>query len=333
MVRILYTHDRAFMRKTFAAIDRHVEASSARLALGPEASEPDGPIEELSPRVADAADYDRAVFDVDPDVVVENHRFAAEVLDDRPEFYDSYPVVHVRHGASVGRGEVENTTRDLADHVDVALAPGEWWAERYRAGFPDSVRVSVVGIPEADALVGVDAPRRRRLLYAPTNHNYGGGSYVRTADRVLDVVAGTAFELRFRPHPADRREEPGRTVTARCMRRIEAMSNVTVDDETSPRESLRWADLLISDYSGIVTEWLHTGRPLVQLTDVVADRPVPALGYRTDRLSSPALERVYEEGYRSEVADEVDRRLETLGIPMDGRAGERAAAEVMACTQ
>ena len=110
MVRILYTHDRAFMRKTFAAIDRHVEASSARLALGPEASEPDGPIEELSPRVADAADYDRAVFDVDPDVVVENHRFAAEVLDDRPEFYDSYPVVHVRHGASVGRGEVENTT-------------------------------------------------------------------------------------------------------------------------------------------------------------------------------------------------------------------------------
>jgi len=332
MVRILYTHDRAFMRKTFAAIDRHVEASSARLALRSEASAPDGPIEELSPRVVDAADYDRAVFDVDPDVVVENHRFAAEVLDDRPEFYDSYPVVHVRHGASVGRGEVENTTRDLADHVDVALAPGERWAERYREGFPDAVRVSVIGIPEADGLVGREPPRRRRLLYAPTNHNYGGGSYVRTADGVLDAVAGTGFELRFRPHPADRREEPGRTVTARCKRRIEGMSNVTFDDETSPQESLRWADLLISDYSGIVTEWLHTGRPLVQLTDVVADRSVPALGYRTDRLSPSALETVYEEGYPPDVADRADQGLEALGIPMDGCAGERAAAEVMACT-
>ncbi|MEA5410094.1 CDP-glycerol glycerophosphotransferase family protein [Haloarculaceae archaeon H-GB2-1] len=321
------------MRKTFAAIDQHVDCSTAYLGLRPEATGSLPGVREISASIESAADLDAAVESVDPDVVVQNHRFEAEVLGERPAFHDEYTVVHVRHGASVGRGEIANTTRDLGSVVDVALAPGEHWATQYRRSFPDDVRVSVVGLPEADALVGTDPPRKRRVLYAPTNHNYGGGCYVRTAEQVLDVFEGSDFELRFRPHPMDRIEEPGRTVTKRCRERIASLPNVVFDDDTTPRESLLWADVLLSDYSGLVTEWLQTGRPLVQLIDLASDAEVPQLGLTTDSLDLETVTEVYESGYPPAIAESAADAIASLGIPMDGRAGERAAREVVECTQ
>ena len=336
MVTVLYTFDRQFMRKTFAAIDTHLTDDAAVLWLGaddPSEVGDDGRWVSTHRSVESAAELDAAVAEIDPDVVVKNHRFESAVLDDEPTYHERYPVVHVRHGASLGRGEVENTTRDLADAVAVALAPGDRWADRYRAAFPESVRVATVGIPEADALVGTDPPRERRVLYAPTNHNYGGGSYLETAEDVLETFADTDFQLRFRPHPMDRIEAPGKSVTERCRDRIADLPNVTFDDATTPRESLLWADLLVSDCSGIVTEWLHTGRPLVQLTATAADHEIPAVGVQTDDLSLSTVERVYEEGYPPGVARTVAETVADLGIPMDGRAGVRAAREVSGCTQ
>lgn len=332
MVDILYTFDRRFMRKTFVAIDRYVDESSAVLPLQLDAGCPTSiPVIERS--IASVEDLDAAVFDIDPDVVVQNHRFGTEVLGEQPAFQREYPLVHIRHGASLGRGEEWNTTRDLGDVVDLALAPGEQWARHYRQEFPEDVEVSVVGIPEADALVSAEPPRERRVLYAPTNHNYGGGSYIRTATQVLDTFADTEYELRFRPHPMDRIEEPGRTLTEACKDRIEDMPNVTFDDTTTPRESMLWADLLVSDCSGIITEWLHTGRPLLQVTDTEADLDIPVVGLLTEELSLELVDRLYEQGYPSDVAEECETTLADLGVPMDGRAGERAASEVMACTR
>ncbi|WP_336001841.1 hypothetical protein [Halorientalis halophila] len=333
MVRILYTFDRSFMRKTVAAIDTHVPATSAALPLRPEAASDDDALEDVHAEIEDAADLDAAIDEIDPDVVVVNHRFEAEVLDGKPTYHERYPVVHVRHGASLGRGETANTTRDLAGTIALALAPGERWAAQYRTAFPETVDVATVGIPEADDLVGADPPRKRRVLYAPTNHNYGGGSYLETADSVLDVFADSDFELRFRPHPMDRIEEPGRSVTERCRDRIDDLSNVTVDDAATPGESLRWADLLLSDCSGIVTEWLHTGRPLIQLTATAADHQIPEVGLQTDRLSLSTVETLYDDGYPQETAERIEAQVGALGVPMDGRAGERAAREVLACTQ
>jgi hypothetical protein len=328
MVEILYNLEYRFMRKTFAAIDRHVDGDSAYLPLRPAVGGAWRDVPEVTPDDWSVAAVDETVRSVDPDVVVANSRY-------RPDdggFAREYPFVHVRHGSSVGRGEMRATTADLADVVDVALAPGEYWASHYRERFPDDVRTPVVGIPEADDFVGVDPPRERRVLYAPTNHNYGGGSYLETAEHVLDTFADSEYELLFRPHPHDRREEPGRSLTQRCEERIADLSNVVFDDDSSPKESVLAADLLVSDYSGIVTEWLHTGRPLVQLTDLAADAEVPPLGYAMERLSLDLVDELYEEGYPEDVEHRVERARTELGIPMDGRAGARAASEVMACT-
>ena len=185
MVDVLYSCERAFMRKTFQAIDRHLDVDAAYVPLREEAVDcwDDVPMIDVPP--GDVAAIDDVVRAVDPDVIVENHRFRHDERQCTREF----PVVHVRHGCSLGRGEKWNTTRDLGDLVDVALAPGAHWADHYREQFSDDVQTSVVGVPEADDLVDSDPPRRRRVLYAPTNHNYGGGCYVNTAEDVLDVFA------------------------------------------------------------------------------------------------------------------------------------------------
>lgn len=326
MVSILYTFDREFMKKTFEAIDRHVDAPSAFLPLSDEARGCSEVLREVA--VDDVEAVDRNVFDVDPDVVVRNHTFRANAF----RFEREYPVVHVRHGASVGRDEVRTTVARLRDVVDVALAPGTWWADRYREGFRPETRVAVVGVPEADRLVESDPPRRRHLLYAPTNHTYGGGSYLDTADHVLDVVEDTEYRLRFRPHPVDRSEEPGLSVTERCRARIADMPNAVFDENETPDESLLDADILLSDYSGIVTEWLHTDRPFVQFTGVASGREVPELGYRTRRLDVETLDDLYENGLPEAVRRRQEEHRAELGIPMDGRASERAAAEVVTCT-
>ena len=59
---------------------------------------------------------------------------------------------------------------------------------------PESVQVVAVGIPEGDTLVGTDSPRRRRVVYAPTNHDDGGDCYLETAEDVFETFPDTAFE-------------------------------------------------------------------------------------------------------------------------------------------
>lgn len=326
MVAVLYAMERPFMRKTFEAIDRHVDVESAFVPVRSAARGCSDRIDEIE--VSDPAAVDENVRAIDPDVVVYNHRFGI----DRFAFHEEYPLVHLRHGASIGRGEIAVTAEEVLDHVTAALAPGERWATAYRAAAPSDVTVTVTGIPEADTLVETPPPRERRVLYAPTNSNIGRGAYVNTARSVVECFAETEYELLFRPHPNDRREEPGRSVTRECKERIDALPNVVFDTATTPVESMRRSDVLISDYSGVITEWLHTDRPLVQLTDIDApDREVPQIGVTTETIDLDLVDDLYRNGEPAAVTRRRGSWLESLGIPMDGRASERAAREVSRC--
>ncbi|WP_265109364.1 CDP-glycerol glycerophosphotransferase family protein [Halosolutus halophilus] len=326
MVEVLYAIERPFMRKTFEAIDRHVDVESAFVPVRADARGCSDRIDEID--VDDPGAVDDNVSAIDPSVVVYNHRFGIE----RFTFYEEYPLVHLRHGASIGRGEVAVTAETILEYVAAALAPGERWAKAYRAAAPSDVTVAVVGIPEADALADAPPPRERRVLYAPTNYMVGRGAYANTARSVVECFAHTEYELLFRPHPTDRREGPGLAVTRNCRRRIDGVPNVVFDTATTPTESMRRSDVLISDYSGSIAEWLHTGRPLVQLTDVDApDRDVPRIGVTTDAIDLELVDDLYHNGEPDAVKRRRASWIEYLGIPMDGRAGERAAREVLRC--
>jgi hypothetical protein len=326
MVDVLYAIERPFMRKTFEAIDRHVDVESAYVPVREDARGCSDSITEISVRNPDAVDAN--IRAIDPGVVVYNHRFGIE----RFSFYEAYPLVHLRHGASIGRGEVTVTTETILEHVSAALAPGERWARAYRAVAPDDVRVVTVGIPEADQLVDAPSPGDRRVLYAPTNYLVGRGAYANTARSVIECFAGTAYELLFRPHPTDRREGPGLAVTRDCRKRIAELPNVVFDAATTPIESMRRSDILVSDFSGTIAEWLHTGRPLIQLTDVdAASKTVPPIGVTRETLTLELVDKLYRHGEPKSTKRRRASWLECLGIPMDGRAGERTAREVLEC--
>ncbi|WP_306056085.1 hypothetical protein [Natronococcus wangiae] len=326
MVEILYAIERPFMRKTFEAIDRHVDVESAFIPVRADAIGCSTRIDEIE--VDDPGAVDDNVRSIDPAVVVYNHRFGVE----RFTFHEEYPLVHVRHGASIGRDETAVTTDTILGFVAAALAPGERWAKAYRAAAPPGVRVAVVGIPEADALVGAAPPRDRRVLYAPTNYLVGRGAYANTARSVVECFADTEYELLFRPHPTDRREGPGLAVTRECRERIAELPNVVFDTTATPTESMRRSDVLVSDYSGSIAEWLHTGRPLVQLTNIDAsNRVVPRIGVTTDTIDLALVDELYRNGEPDSAKRRRASWLERLGIPMDGRAGERAAREVLRC--
>jgi hypothetical protein len=330
MVTVLYAIQRAFMAKTFEAIDERVTAESASLPMNVGTRNACESIPEAS--VDDVGAVDRQVRRIDPDVVVYNHRHRANDA----EFHEEYPLVHIRHGASVGRGEIEETAEMTGEAVDAALAPGKYWASRYEEVYPEDVAVSVVGVPEADRLVATDSPRERRVLYAPTNHNYGGGSYLNTAHEVIDLFEGSDYELLFRPHPADRDEEPAKSLTGECRDRIAEVPNVTFDANDTPLASMLTSDVLLSDYSGIITEWLHSGRPLVQFTDIVSEEnEVPRIGHVTsvDDLERATIDALYEDGYSDRIRKREAAFRSELGVPMDGRASERAAAGVLACKE
>ncbi|MFC4436536.1 MULTISPECIES: CDP-glycerol glycerophosphotransferase family protein [Natrialbaceae] len=326
MVEVLYAIERPFMRKTFEAIDRHVDVESAFIPVRADAIGCSDRIDEV--KVDDPGAVDDNVRAIDPAVVVYNHRFGIE----RFTFYDEYPLVHVRHGASIGRDEIAVTTDTILGIVAAALAPGERWAAAYRAAAPPNVTIAVVGIPEADALVGAPPPRERRVLYAPTNYLVGRGAYANTARSVVECFADTEYELLFRPHPTDRREGPGLAVTRECRERIAELPNVVFDTAVTPTESMRRSDVLISDYSGSIAEWLHTGRPLVQLMNIDApNRDVPRIGVTSDAIDIALVDELYQNGEPDSAKDRRASWLERLGIPMDGRAGERAAREVLRC--
>ncbi|MFB6178950.1 MAG: CDP-glycerol glycerophosphotransferase family protein [Halorientalis sp.] len=326
MTDVLYTIEFPFQAKTFEAIDPHVDADSAYLPLRPAAKGCTDAIAEIDLHFMGVGYVNRQVRAIDPAVVVYNHNYRHRAID----FQTEYPLVHLRHGASIGRGTVDTDVEEIFPLMDAALAPGQWWADQYRETGPD-LDVTTVGIPEADPLVDAESPRERHVLYAPTNTRYGDGSFRNTAMDVLDTLADTEYDLRFRPHPHDTLEAPARSLVRDCRDRICDLPTVTFDDAWNPVPSLLWADLLISDYSGIVTEWLHTDRPLLQLTDIESTTAhVPEIGTTTAHLDLATVDRCYVDGPEPAVARRREAWLDELAIPMDGNAGERAARALTA---
>jgi len=92
------------------------------------------------------------------------------------------------------------------------------------------------------------------------------------------------------------------------------------------------SDILVSDFSGSIAEWLHTARPLIQLTDVdAAGKTVPPIGVTAETLTLELVDELYRNGEPKSTRRQRASWLECLGIPMDGRAGERTAQEVLEC--
>ncbi|HEU4912554.1 MAG TPA: CDP-glycerol glycerophosphotransferase family protein [Actinomycetes bacterium] len=167
----------------------------------------------------------------------------------------------------------QNRVRGEAAQWDLLLASGPHAAAVLRRAFDYSGRLLETGLPRHDVLsapdrdaraadvrrrLGID-PDRRVVLYAPTYRPDATGKNGKLRlDLQLDLddarkALGDDHVLLVRPHP-----KVADTVPA-----ADGETALDVSRWQDSRELLLAADVLVTDYSSLVVDFAHTGRPMV----------------------------------------------------------------------
>lgn len=125
-------------------------------------------------------------------------------------------------------------------------------------------RSMLIGQPQLDVPrpVGHPDPERRTVLYAPTwegsQPSVSYGSVLSLGPRIIEALRGR-YRLVYRPHPLTGVIDPRHAEADRQLRELVDR----VDTTNSLAESFADADLLISDVSAVVLNWLPLGRPVL----------------------------------------------------------------------
>ena len=182
--------------------------------------------------------------------------------------------VFLNHGDS-DKSTSANPFVRVYDEVWVA---GEAAVERYEAAgihMPRS-QYAIVGRPQVERLkVGPLAGfAPRTLLYAPTfegyyeESNYSSLEYMgpQMIERILDAYPGV--RIIFKPHPATGVQRPGMAkarldIVRMLGERPGGHLYIPPGSELNLQQCFDMADLLLSDISSVVTDFLYTERPLV----------------------------------------------------------------------
>jgi CDP-glycerol glycerophosphotransferase len=166
----------------------------------------------------------------------------------------------------------EARVRREAAQWDLLLASGATSAAVLRRAFDHQGRVLETGLPRHDVFaapdrearaadvrrrLGIDADRRV-VLYAPTYRPDQEGPAGYRLDLPLDLddarkALGDEHVLLVRPHPKVVDTVPG----------ADGVSVVDVSRWQDSRELLLVADVLVTDYSSLMVDFAHTGRPMV----------------------------------------------------------------------
>lgn len=159
---------------------------------------------------------------------------------------------------------------------DQIWVAGQAGIDRYRAAGIDlpEDRFVIIGRPQVEPLLNAPPPTGDRpiLLYAPTFEGY----YAETAHTSLDVMGPAMIrrllagfpQLRvwFKPHPSSGVVRPSMQA---AIDEIDALlaggDHVVVDRDPNLTltDCLAAADLLLSDISSVVSDYLATGRPVI----------------------------------------------------------------------
>ena len=169
-----------------------------------------------------------------------------------------------------------------SDRWDISLAASRYAEEVWERAFPCGFRSLRSGSPRNDALVAGDSPAgaeraaatRRRLgvppgdtmvLYAPTPRDYRRGRFVERIDlERLARALGPGRTLVLRLHPALARH-PARALLPRDLHRRGLLVDAT--DEPSVTDLMLASDVLITDYSSLMFDYVLLDRPVIVHAD------------------------------------------------------------------
>ena len=232
-----------------------------------------------------------------------------------------------------------------ARQTDLMVSDSRFMTEIYRSAFWYDGPVETFGAPRNDVLIrgdyelqekvrqaiGVSA-EQKLVLYAPTFR----------ADRSTEPYSvdffrlkaacesrfGGEFSVLIRLHP---------NVAALAKAYSEGSEVFDVTDYPDAQELLAAADVLVTDYSSVMFDFMLTGRPCFQFaSDIEAYQNDRNFYVSLDRLPFPSaedndqLEQAIQDFSPETYQDHVDGFIREMGIVTDGRGAERCADWILA---
>jgi hypothetical protein len=198
--------------------------------------------------------------------------------------------VYLGHGDSDKGVSVSNQVKAY----DYCFLAGQAALDRTAAAvmlYDATARSVLIGQPQLDsaaAAVGKpSADGRPTVLYAPTweasQPSVSYGSLESHGEALVRALSST-YRVIYRPHPLNGVIRPSYAAADAAVRALADR----VDTSVSLEQSFADADLLVTDVSAVILNWLPTGKPLLVTTPSVAYSPsrlmdaLPQLGASAD---------------------------------------------------
>lgn len=174
--------------------------------------------------------------------------------------------IHVQHGAN----DISMYRMFGTDHYDALPLSGEYQVEEIRElerlRHIKEREAPLVGIPYMDEMkkrldaAGKLGPHERTVLLAPS---WGkSGILTRFGEKLIDALINTKYKVIVRPHPQSLITE--KEMINKLMSKYNDDSKVIWNQDNDNFEVLRHADILISDFSGIIFDFtLVFDKPLI----------------------------------------------------------------------
>lgn len=203
--------------------------------------------------------------------------------------------VHMLHAAS----DVTGYRMFGIDYYDAMLLSGEYQVRDIRAleslrGLPEKECVKI-GIPYMDDMLArlkADAPlpeHERTILLAPS---WGESAILKKyGEKILDVLLATGYHVIVRPHPQSFTSE--KDMIERIMKAYPNSDQLEWNRDNDNYEVLRRADILISDFSGVIFDFsLVYDKPVIYADTEFDSSPYDAWWLDTPFWTFTALPRI-----------------------------------------
>ena len=203
--------------------------------------------------------------------------------------------IHMLHGAN----DVTGYRMFGVDYYDAILLSGEYQARDVREleklrDLPKKELV-IVGIPYMDEMMrrlqenSAVAPHERTVLLAPS---WGDSAiFSRYGGKIIDVLLKTGYHIVIRPHPQSFTAE--KEQMDKLMHQYPASEQLEWNRDNDNFEVLKRADILISDFSGVVFDFsLVYDKPVIYADTNFDKSPYDAWWLDTPYWTLTALPRI-----------------------------------------
>ena len=224
--------------------------------------------------------------------------------------------VHLNHGDS-DKPSSYHPMIGMFDQIFVAGRAGVDRFGRHGVVVPEE-KFRLVGRPQVADVLDHNTdpcPGHRSVLYAPT---WRGGvqdmtfSSLTHGAAIVRALLDHGVRVLFRPHPLSFKDKGSAAAIARIDELLSAAASAEVPHLTSDRmlqgtisDSFNLSDALVTDVSSVVSDYLHSGKPVA-----VADLSATGDGQPADPAAYPALRAAYVIDVTGDIGDRLRAMLD-----------------------